>query len=276
MDVAAAPADRSFATDRALLLDAFQEVVRRSESAAVLELHERAVELGRRARGGDDAAADELAELVADARRRATLELLVRSLTRWFQLINLAEDNERVRRLRAREAARGARAAPRLAARRDRAASPRAGIERRRAARRCSPRAEVRLVHDRAPDRGAPPHDAREARARLRACCATLDERPPVPGEPRRAGAGWPPTIQELWGSDELRAVSPTVLDEVRTGLVYFISTLADVVPAVYRDLEAALRGAYPRRGRRGAAAADASARGWAATATATRTSRPR
>ena len=28
--------------------------------------------------------------------------MLIRSLTRWFQLINLAEDNERVRRLRAR------------------------------------------------------------------------------------------------------------------------------------------------------------------------------
>ena len=29
--------------------------------------------------------------------------MLIRSLTRWFQLLNLAEDNERVRRLRRRE-----------------------------------------------------------------------------------------------------------------------------------------------------------------------------
>ena len=53
-------------------------------------------------------------------------------------------------------------------------------------------------------------------------------------------------TVQELWGSDELRAISPTVLDEVRGGLVHFTSTLVDVVPRVYRELDRALRDAYP------------------------------
>ena len=48
-----------------------------------------------------------IAELDLDA-----IELLIRSLTRWFQLINLAEDNERVRRIRAREERRMAGAAP--------------------------------------------------------------------------------------------------------------------------------------------------------------------
>ncbi len=57
--------------------------------------------------------------------------------------------------------------------------------------------------------------------------------------------------MQELWGSDELRAVSLTVLDEVRAGLVYFVSTLADEVPAVYRDLEAARRRGLSRTTRR-------------------------
>ena len=52
--------------------------------------------------------------------------------------------------------------------------------------------------------------------------------------------------VQELWASDELRAVSPTVLDEVRAGLIYFTSTLARVVPAIYRDLDAAVRESYP------------------------------
>src|SRR6267154_1162632 len=44
-------------------------------------------------------------------------EVLVRSLSRWFQLVNLAEDNERVRRLR-RRAAREA-PAPRRGSMRD-------------------------------------------------------------------------------------------------------------------------------------------------------------
>src|SRR5204862_6107193 len=72
------------------------------------------------------------------------------------------------------------------------------------------------------------------------------DERPPVPGvetAARRAIAG---TIQELWGSDEVRAASPTPRDEVHGGLVYFASTLHRVVPELYRELEAAVEESYP------------------------------
>ena len=80
-------------------------------------------------------------------------------------------------------------------------------------------------------------------------------------------------TVQELWGSDELRAISPTVLDEVRGGLVHFTSTLVDVVPRVYRELDRALRDALPwcrlDRVRRCSALAPGSA----ATVTATRSS---
>jgi len=60
------------------------------------------VALGRAVRDGDDDAADRLAELVAGL-DLAQVEVLVRALTRWFQLVNLAEDNERVRRLRRRD-----------------------------------------------------------------------------------------------------------------------------------------------------------------------------
>ena len=76
-----------------------------------------------------------------------------------------------------------------------------------------------------------------------------LDERPPVPddeAEARRAIAG---TIQELWGSDEVRAASPTPADEVHGGLVYFASTLHRVVPELYRELEAAVEECYPGEG---------------------------
>ena len=66
--------------------------------------------------------------------------------------------------------------------------------------------------------------------ARVFGVLRELDERRATPDAPTRA-ARLLATVQELWGSDELRAVSPTVLDEVRGGLVYFASTLADVVP---------------------------------------------
>jgi phosphoenolpyruvate carboxylase len=53
-------------------------------------------------------------------------------------------------------------------------------------------------------------------------------------------------TVQELWGSDDLRAATLTVLDEVRGGLLHFSSSLAETVPRVYRDLEEALTEFYP------------------------------
>ena len=69
----------------------------------------------------------------------------------------------------------------------------------------------------------------------------------------RRALAG---TIQELWGSDEVRAASPTPLDEVHAGLVYFASTLHRVVPGALPRARGRRRGGLPGRGDRGAAAA--------------------
>jgi len=57
-------------------------------------------------------------------------------------------------------------------------------------------------------------------------------------------------SIQEnivlLWQSDESRDRRPTVLDEVREGLFYFEATLFQLVPRIYADLERALAEFYP------------------------------
>jgi phosphoenolpyruvate carboxylase len=93
---------RTFSDDQALLADVLAEVVRNGEGEQALALHRRTVELAQLARMGDDAAAAELADVVG-ALELDEAEVLVRSLTRWFQLANLAEDNERIRRVRARD-----------------------------------------------------------------------------------------------------------------------------------------------------------------------------
>ncbi|MEA2129095.1 MAG: phosphoenolpyruvate carboxylase, partial [Solirubrobacteraceae bacterium] len=101
IDVAATTlAQRTFADDEALLGGVLDEVIRAVEGPRALELHLRAVELGQRSRGGEPAAADELAQLVASL-PLDDLVLLIRMLTGWFALMNLAEDNDRVRRIRA-------------------------------------------------------------------------------------------------------------------------------------------------------------------------------
>jgi phosphoenolpyruvate carboxylase len=233
---------RSFADDEALLADVLREVVRRGHGEEALSLHQHTVDLSRAARAGEPGAPGELAELIAGL-DPADAEVLVRSLTRWFQLVNLAEDNERVRRVRARE--RRHPDEPRRGSLRDaisRLAA--AGVDGEQLGAMLA-RAEVRLVLT------AHPTEARrrttlEKLARIFGVLRDLDERPSRPEAMDEARRRLLATVQELWGSDELRAVSPTVLDEVRAGLVYFVSTLADTIPVLYRDLEAAVAESYP------------------------------
>ncbi|WP_028595367.1 phosphoenolpyruvate carboxylase [Paenibacillus assamensis] len=52
--------------------------------------------------------------------------------------------------------------------------------------------------------------------------------------------------IITLWQTDELRDRKPTVIDEVRNGMYYFNETLFDVLPEVYAELERCLDKYYP------------------------------
>ncbi len=51
--------------------------------------------------------------------------------------------------------------------------------------------------------------------------------------------------IQLLWVTDEVRAIKPSVRDEVKNGLYYFNVSLFDAVPSSYRNLENAIRRVY-------------------------------
>ncbi|OYD06837.1 phosphoenolpyruvate carboxylase [Paludifilum halophilum] len=54
--------------------------------------------------------------------------------------------------------------------------------------------------------------------------------------------------VLTLWQSDELRHRKPTVTDEVRNGLYYLDETLFDVLPEVHREMENALSRHFPER----------------------------
>ena len=120
-------AQRGFSADEQLLGEILREVITLAEGPEAVELLDLTVALGQRARGGDEGAADELARRVAEVDLDAA-EVLVRALTRWFQLVNLAEDNERVRRLRAHDQDDAAEAAAGDGAPRSRSGSVRAAI----------------------------------------------------------------------------------------------------------------------------------------------------
>ncbi len=216
-------------------------MITRSEGPAALELLDSTVALGRRARLGEADAADELATLVGGLDLART-EVLVRALTRWFQLVNLAEDNERVRRLRARDARDGTK--PRPGSIRETIAYLADSGVTAKQLQRMLDRSELRLVMT------AHPTEARrrttiDKLARVFGVLRELDQ--VTTADPDDARRRLLATIQELWGSDELRAISLTVVDEVRGGLIHFASTLADTVPRIYRDLEQALAEFYPQ-----------------------------
>jgi phosphoenolpyruvate carboxylase len=230
----------AFAQDEELLTDVLREVIAVGDGPEAVALLDDAIELGRRARLGDASAADELAGLIGGLELDQT-EVLVRALTRWFQLINLAEDNERVRRLRARDVADSDR--PRAGSLRQVVADLHAAGASAAELQAVLERARLRLVMT------AHPTEARrrttiDKLARVFVVLHALDERThPDRAEARRRLLA---TIQELWGSDDIRAAELTVHDEVRGGLIHFASTLADTVPRIYRDLELAIDEHYP------------------------------
>lgn len=54
--------------------------------------------------------------------------------------------------------------------------------------------------------------------------------------------------VLTLWQTDELRDRKPTVIDEVRNGMYFFNETLFDVLPDVYEELERCLKRYYPEQ----------------------------
>ncbi|MBW3608218.1 MAG: phosphoenolpyruvate carboxylase [Actinobacteria bacterium] len=233
-------APRTYADDEALLGGVLDEVICAVEGPDALALHREAIELGERSRSGDARAADQLAQLIAGL-DLMQIALLIRMLTRWFQLMNLAEDLDRVRRIRKLDAQPG----PRRGSLHEAVAQLAADGTSAEELHETLAAAEVRLVLT------AHPTEARRYTtvsklARIFCLLRELDERRPRHGQQDQIRRQIAAAVQEMWGSDELRAVTTTVLDEVKAGLIYFSSTLADVVPDVYRDLESSIRETYP------------------------------
>ena len=93
---------RALHDDIELLGGLLGEVIRAQERAEAFALEERARALGKALRSGEETAREQLGALVEGLSvEEATV--LVRAFTTYFRLVNLAEDNERVRRIRAHE-----------------------------------------------------------------------------------------------------------------------------------------------------------------------------
>ncbi len=232
---------RTLSDDIYLLAGMLGDVLRASGGERAFAQTETARGLAKELRGGNLQTGVQLDALVRELPDDEA-ETLVRAFTSYFQLINLAEDSERIRRIRRREAESGGfrrgsidEAIGLLASR---------GVDAERLSELLE-LAQIRLVLT------AHPTEARRRTiiaklARIFGVLRDLDERAMLPTETTRARQLLAHTIEEVWYSEEVRATKLTVLDEVRTSLVYLLSTFVDVIPRLYRDLEDAIARHYP------------------------------
>ena len=188
----------------------------------------------------------------------ARAELLARAFNLYFQLVNLAEEKQRVRTLRRRE-----RAAPGGVIDESVAAAVRDLVRAGWSADRLDALAARLRI---SPVLTAHPTEARRrtvlvALRRVAQLLDRLDDPRLTRGEDVDIRRRLREEITILWLTPGLRDEPPTPLDEVRSAMVFFDETLFTTVPRVYRALDAALDQADSSRvqhDHRRAAAADA------------------
>ncbi|MBA3422868.1 MAG: phosphoenolpyruvate carboxylase [Thermoleophilaceae bacterium] len=240
------PRGRSVDDDLRLLDDVLGEAIRATEGDEAHALVTRVRELAEGGLGTDDRAR-ELDRLLAGA-SVGELELVTRAVTRLFQLVNLAEDSDRVRTVRREE--RAAAPEPRPGSLAEAVQAVREKGVSGRALEELLVRCDVRLVltaHPTEPRR----RTTVDKLARSFAVLRELDVRGPLPGELADARRRLVETVEELWLSQDVRSGAPSVLDEVRNGILTFASVLAEVVPRLLRELEEATSGSGSPGGER-------------------------
>jgi phosphoenolpyruvate carboxylase len=215
-----------------LLGDVLGRVLVEQEGAELLALEEEIRTLARRGRHGDREAAARLSGRVAEL----TVEqqgMVLRAFALFFQLVNIAEQYHRVRRLREYEhEARLPRESVREALHRlERAGSPDEEVA---AALR---RLDVSLVFT--------AHPTEAARRTVLAKHVTIAQRlaelddPLLPPRGReRVEASIAEEVTILWQTDEVRVRRPGVSDEVRQGLWFFEQTVWGAAVDVVVELQ--------------------------------------
>jgi phosphoenolpyruvate carboxylase len=226
-----------------LLGDVLGRVIRRQAGIEIFELEERIRALAKTRRVDEDPAVDQRLAFVVGRLEPDEAELVARSFTTYFELVNLAEEQQRVRVLRAREREVHPQPLPEsvhgaIAALRN------AGVDEFEM-RQMLKRLQIELVFTAHPTQAKRRTVLGKLR-RISHALTELDIRDLLPAERSALIEQITAEVTLLWVTDRSRTSRPTVTDEVRTGLFYFDNTIWDVLPQVYRDMDAALARHYP------------------------------
>ncbi|WP_018290351.1 phosphoenolpyruvate carboxylase [Verrucomicrobium sp. 3C] len=225
-----------------LLGDALGDVISSLEGAEVLSVEEEIRSLAKASRAGEAGASDALAEAVRRLSPQIAYEIAM-AFTSYFELVNLAEEDYRIHLLRSR--------------RRRQLESglfPRASIEAALAelkAKEVGPEEIQRIVDKLHITLVVTAHPTEAKRrtilAKLRRLARFLREQ--EEGTPAQ-NADWSSSLKReiasLWLTDRNRTERPQVLEEVRTGLWFFDSTLWEVLPDLQAEMERSLSVHYP------------------------------
>jgi phosphoenolpyruvate carboxylase len=212
------------------------------EGRALFDLEERIRALAKRGRSASGADRDEATSELRDAIGAldvATAERVARAFAHYFQIVNLAEQHDRVRRGREHqrrgETEPGSLAAlgPLLARR-----VPRADTERLLA------QASIDLVLTAHPTE-AQRRTVLDKHRHIADLLERLDSDRPTPDDVRAIRRSLREEITLLWQTDEIRHERPRVGDEVKNALFYLEEILYPLVPETYRRIEEAFAAAY-------------------------------
>ena len=227
--------------------DLLGQTIVHQESAAVLELEEKIRSLAKSGRSGDQNALKELRQTVDDLIEDSDgTDANLKAFSTYFQLVNLAEEHERVRVLDERSE---------VAYLSDKPMDETISQALHELKSEGFSADEVQTMLGQMlimPVFTAHPTESRRRTTRLilkkvSELLAQLNSKDLSRRQHDEVKALLLDHIVLLWQSSEMRDRRPTVMDEVRnTGLYFFERTLFDLVPRVYEQLENDLKDVYP------------------------------
>lgn len=225
-----------------LLGDLLGKVLSGIESPALFETEERIRALAKARRGGDSAAGETLRSEVTSLKTEDA-RVIAAAFAVYFDLVNLAEENQRVQMLRQREDE----------------SFPDPGKESVGEAIAILKKSGVTTKQMTALLEGlsielvltAHPTEARRRTVlskseRISSLLELMDRQGLTVRERQQAVNSLHAEILALWLTDRSRTEKLTVTDEVRTGLYYVDAYFWDTIPGLYDDLDRALKKYYP------------------------------
>ena len=228
-----------------LLGDVLGETIVEQEGRPLFELVEEVRGLAKQHRAGDGVAGTRLLQRI-ESLPLAEARGMVKAFASYFALVNLAEEQERVRVLRQRE---------RVAHESGRPMDETVAAGVRALREQGSSPEEVQAILDELlimPVLTAHPTEAKRRTvltklSRLAQSLQALDLGSLTPDEAEATLASLREDVVSLWETEATRSYRPSVIDEVRNGLFYFESTLFDLAPELEARLAQALAATWPR-----------------------------